>query len=241
MARRLGETRPSLRRIHDYVSTATRLFVCASACLTYLQRRIPTAAARRLTPSPHTCASSTSTRTAVSISSRHVHSSGECRLCSPVDRFGVGRPSSVSREPSVPPRMMPMLRLQPGPLHRLLGVTPSPAAPSPGRRPCCGTASSPPRRPAPSGTPPRSCRAIVAQQLGLLGELRRVEVAQQDAHASPRPRRPRSCTGAGTPRGRSVVSGRQRLPRQPVEEQPGQADGVDHPPLGDGRVDVDAA
>jgi len=44
------------------------------------------------------------TRTAVAISSRQVHSSGECGLCSPVDRFGVGRPNSVKREPSVPPR-----------------------------------------------------------------------------------------------------------------------------------------
>src|SRR5262249_44729865 len=53
---------------------------------------------------PHTCASSISTRAAQSISSRHVHSSGEWKFCSPADRFGVGSPSSVSRDPSVPPR-----------------------------------------------------------------------------------------------------------------------------------------
>src|SRR5437870_2820169 len=51
----------------------------------------------------HTCTSSSSTRTAASISSKHVHSSGECGLCSPVERFGVGRPFSVSCAPSVPP------------------------------------------------------------------------------------------------------------------------------------------
>ena len=45
------------------------------------------------------------TRTAVSISSRQAHSSGEWKLCIPVERFGVGRPISVRRDPSVPPRM----------------------------------------------------------------------------------------------------------------------------------------
>ncbi len=43
--------------------------------------------------------------TADSMSCTVTHSSGPCALCSPQNRFGVGRPSSVRREPSVPPRM----------------------------------------------------------------------------------------------------------------------------------------
>src|SRR5437016_10095059 len=43
--------------------------------------------------------------TADSMSCTATHSSGPCALCSPQNRFGVGRPSSVRREPSVPPRM----------------------------------------------------------------------------------------------------------------------------------------
>jgi hypothetical protein len=42
--------------------------------------------------------------TADSISCTATHSSGPCALCSPQNRLGVGRPSSVRREPSVPPR-----------------------------------------------------------------------------------------------------------------------------------------
>ena len=48
----------------------------------------------------------TTTSKACSISSKHAHSSGEWRLCCPVDRLGVGNPRSVNREPSVPPRTM---------------------------------------------------------------------------------------------------------------------------------------
>jgi hypothetical protein len=42
--------------------------------------------------------------TAAPISWTATHSSGPCALCSPQNRLGVGRPSSVRREPSVPPR-----------------------------------------------------------------------------------------------------------------------------------------
>ena len=56
--------------------------------------------------SAQNCASCTSTSVACTISSSEHHSSGECGLCSPVDKFGVGSPSSVKREPSVPPRTM---------------------------------------------------------------------------------------------------------------------------------------
>src|SRR5947208_4025728 len=55
--------------------------------------------------SAQTWTSSTSISTAAVISSRQVHSSGECGLCSPVEMFGVGRPRSVSCDPSVPPRI----------------------------------------------------------------------------------------------------------------------------------------
>src|SRR5262249_29710173 len=60
-----------------------------------------------------TWANSTKTRTACSISSRQVHSKGECGLCSPVKRFGVGTPSSVNREPSVPPRTLSFFGINP--------------------------------------------------------------------------------------------------------------------------------
>src|SRR5437762_11275537 len=40
--------------------------------------------------------------TADSMSCSATHLSGPCALCSPQNRFGVGRPSSLRREPSVP-------------------------------------------------------------------------------------------------------------------------------------------
>src|SRR6476620_139448 len=40
--------------------------------------------------------------TADSMSCTATHSSGPCALCSPQNRFGVGRPSSVRREPIGP-------------------------------------------------------------------------------------------------------------------------------------------
>jgi hypothetical protein len=43
--------------------------------------------------------------TADSMSWTATHSKGPWALCSPQKRLGVGRPSSVRREPSVPPRM----------------------------------------------------------------------------------------------------------------------------------------
>lgn len=56
-----------------------------------------------------TLRSSTVTSQASVISSRQANSRGEWGLCWPEERLGVGRPSSVSCEPSVPPRMLPSL------------------------------------------------------------------------------------------------------------------------------------
>ena len=44
-------------------------------------------------------------RVARAMSCRLIHSSGPWISCMPVNRFGVGTPSSVRREPSVPPRI----------------------------------------------------------------------------------------------------------------------------------------
>ncbi len=90
--------------------------------------------------SPHTRASSTSTRTAVAISSRHVHSSGECGLCSPARQVRrrqahLGQPRAVGAAAHDG-----QLRLPAPPAASPPGRTSRRAAPSSVRRPCCGTA-----------------------------------------------------------------------------------------------------
>ena len=71
---------------------------------------------------PHTSASATSHSTDSTISSRQAHSRGEWGLWSPQERLGVGRPSSVSREPSVPPRTIVRLAVRPSRSQGLFGI-----------------------------------------------------------------------------------------------------------------------
>ena len=69
------------------------------------------------------------TATACCICSKQAHSSGEWGLCWPVDKFGVGRPSSVSRDPSVPPRIMVSFGFRPNRSKAPLGVIHGPRFP----------------------------------------------------------------------------------------------------------------
>ena len=64
----------------------------------------PTASGGLVAPL-QSCTSLTHISAARAMSCRLTHSSGPWISCMPVNRFGVGTPSSVRREPSVPPRI----------------------------------------------------------------------------------------------------------------------------------------
>ena len=71
---------------------------------------------------PQTSASATSHSTDSTISSKHAHSSGEWGLWPPQERLGVGSPSSVRREPSVPPRTIVFFPVRPSRCQGFLGI-----------------------------------------------------------------------------------------------------------------------
>ena len=76
------------------------------------------------------------------MSSTLIHSRSEWKSFPPAKTFGVGRPSSVSREPSVPPRIDVELRLEPDAPRRLERRVDDVAGRGRAPRACCGTAPS---------------------------------------------------------------------------------------------------
>ena len=147
-----------------------------------------------------------------------IHSRTEWYSLPPVKMFGVGRPISVSREPSVPPRIECEPRLEPDAPRRLERRLDDVRARGRAPRACCGTAPSartsrsraarprpPPRRAA--ARAPRAPSSVVP-----------VEVAedQRDGHrlgaaldlvsGGRTPRVPRSSRATACPRGRLATN-----------------------------------
>ena len=189
-------------------------------------------------PRPHASANETSHAADSTISSRQAHSSGEWGAWAPQERFGVGSPISVSREPSVPPRTIVRRAVRPrvpGPVRR----SQRPGAPGPALRPCSGIGGVTATSTLTPGKLVASVPAVSPQKVGLLGQSRRSKSRNRmRTRTSATP----PCNLVGVQEAVAALGGfrRQSVARQPVDELGRHADGVGHPPLGNRGMDVDA-